>query len=72
MSQALFFRKKSNLIPQAAHQALGMCFHMGLLRFTPLFCNYSRRPSMKDLKFSSASQLGASTRKGVLGLGLER
>jgi hypothetical protein len=51
------------VVPQAAHQAQGTCFHMGLLRFTTPLCNYSHSPSMWDLQFSSASQLGASTRK---------
>jgi hypothetical protein len=57
------FFKKTIIIPQAAHQALGMCFHVGFLRFTPPLCDYSRRPSMWDLHFSSASQQGYSTRK---------
>jgi hypothetical protein len=54
--------EKPIIIPQA-HQALGMCFHVGFLRFTPLLCNYSRSPSTWDLQFSSASQMGASMRK---------
>jgi hypothetical protein len=59
-----FFRKNSPIvIPKAAHQALGRCFHVGFLRFTPPLCNYSYIPSMWDLQFTSASQLGASTRK---------
>jgi hypothetical protein len=53
------------VIPQAAHQALGMCFHAGFLRFTNILCDYSRITSTWDLQFSSASQLGASRRKGV-------
>jgi hypothetical protein len=40
-----------------------MCFHVGLLRFTPPLCNYSHISSTWDLQFSSASQLGESTRK---------
>jgi hypothetical protein len=40
-----------------------MCFYVGFLRFTPPLCDYSRSPSSWDLQFSSASQLGASTRK---------
>jgi hypothetical protein len=61
---ALFLEKSSPIvIPQAAHQALDMCFHVGLLRFTPPLCDYFRSPSTWDLQFSSASQLGASTRK---------
>jgi hypothetical protein len=51
------------VIPQAAHQDLGTCFHVGFLRFTPPLCNYSRNPSMWDLQFSSASHLRASKRK---------
>jgi hypothetical protein len=50
------------VIPQAVHQALGTYFHVGLLRFSPTFCDYFCSPSMWDLKFSSASCLGASTR----------
>jgi hypothetical protein len=49
--------------PQASQQALGMYFHVGFLRFTPPLCNYSCSPSTWDLQFSSASQLGVSTRK---------
>jgi hypothetical protein len=60
----LFLEKNSPIvISQAAHQALGMCFQEGFLRFTPPLCNYSRRPSTWDLQFSSASQMGASMRK---------
>jgi hypothetical protein len=55
--------KNQVVIPQEAFQALGMCFHVGLQRFTPPLCNYSRSPSTWDLQFSSASQMGASTRK---------
>jgi hypothetical protein len=55
--------KSPIVIPQAAHQALGICFNVGLLRFTSPICNYSRSPSTWDLQFSSASQLGTSTRK---------
>jgi hypothetical protein len=58
-----FLRKKIIIIVQAAHQALGTCFHLELLRFNPPLCNYSRSPSTGDLQFSSTSQLGASTRK---------
>jgi hypothetical protein len=60
-----FFLEKNSpiVIPQVAHQALGMCYHVGFLRFTPPLCDYSRSPSTWDLQFSSASQLGASTRK---------
>jgi hypothetical protein len=59
-----FLEKNSPIvIPQAAHQALGACFQVRFLRFTPLLCNYSRIPSTWDLQFSTASQLGASTRK---------
>jgi hypothetical protein len=32
---------KKIIIPQAAHQDLGMCFHKGFLRFTPSVFNYS-------------------------------
>jgi hypothetical protein len=60
----VIFRKISPIdIPQAAHQALGTCIHVGFLRFTPPLCNYYLRPSTWDLQFSSASQLRASTRK---------
>jgi hypothetical protein len=60
----LFFRKNSTIvIPQAAHQALGTCFHVRFLRITPPLWDYSRRPSTWDLQYSSASHLGASTRK---------
>ena len=38
------------------------------LRFTPPLCDYSRSPSTWDLQFSSASQLGASTRMISFGL----
>jgi hypothetical protein len=55
--------KKMIAMPQAAHQVLGKCFHVGFLRFTLPICDYSRSPSTWDLKFSSASQLGTSTRK---------
>jgi hypothetical protein len=48
---------------QIAHQALGMCFHVGFLRFNSPLYKYHRRPSTWDLQFSSASHLGASTRK---------
>jgi hypothetical protein len=41
-----------------------MCFHVGFLRFDPPLYNHSRSPSTWDLQFSSASHLGASTRKG--------
>jgi hypothetical protein len=60
-----FFFRKNNLIfiAQAAHQALGMFFHVGLLRFIAHFCKYSRSPSTWDLQFSSASHLRASTKK---------
>jgi hypothetical protein len=51
------------VIPQEAHQALGICFHMGFLRFNPPLYNYYCRPSTWGLEFSSASHLGASTRK---------
>jgi hypothetical protein len=40
-----------------------MCFHAGFLRFNPPLCKYLHRSSTWDLQFSSASQLGASTRK---------
>jgi hypothetical protein len=63
MSRVRFRKNSPIIIPQAAHQALGMCFHMGFLRFTPSLCNYSRSPLARDLQFSSASQLVASTRK---------
>jgi hypothetical protein len=46
---------------QLAHQALGICFHMEFLRFTPPLCNYSCSLSTWDLQFSSASQLGLLT-----------
>jgi hypothetical protein len=36
---------------------------MGFIRFTPPLCDYSHSPSKWDIQFSSASQLGASTRK---------
>jgi hypothetical protein len=55
--------KKTIVIPLEAHQALGTCFHMGFLRFTPLLINYSLRVSTWDLQFSSAFQMGASTKK---------
>jgi hypothetical protein len=60
-----FFLEKNSpiVIPQAAHHALGTCFHAEFLRFTPPLCNYSRSHSTWDLQFSSASQLGASPRK---------
>ena len=35
---------------------------LGIMRFTPPLCDYSRSPSTWDLQFSSASQLGASMR----------
>jgi hypothetical protein len=41
----LNFRRKTIVIPQAAHQALGMIFDVGILRFTTSFCHYSRSPS---------------------------
>ena len=53
--------KKAIVIPRAAHQALARAFTWAL-RFTSPLCNYCRSPSMWDLQFSSASQLGASTR----------
>jgi hypothetical protein len=40
-----------------------MCFHKGFLRFTAQLCDFSLRPSCWDLRFSSVSQMGASTRK---------
>ena len=55
------FRKTRSLFQQAAHQALARAFTWDL-RFTPPLCDYSRSPSTWDLQFSSASQLGASTR----------
>jgi hypothetical protein len=55
--------KNPIIIPQEAHQALGMCFHMGFLRFTPPLCGYYHSPSTWYLQFFSASQLGVSTRK---------
>jgi hypothetical protein len=36
------------IIPQAAHQVLGMCFHVGFLRFTPPLSDYSHIPSTWD------------------------
>jgi hypothetical protein len=63
ISRVLFRKNSPIVIPQAAHQALGMCFLVGFLRFTPLLCDYSLSHSIWDLQFSSASQLGASTRK---------
>jgi hypothetical protein len=51
------------VIPQVAHQALGMCSHVGFLRFDPPLCDYSHSPSTRGFQPSSASQLGASTRK---------
>jgi hypothetical protein len=59
----VLFKKKRIGIPQAAHQALGMCFHVGFVSFTSPLCHYSLSPSKWDLQFSSASQLRASTRK---------
>jgi hypothetical protein len=53
----------SIVIPQAAHQDLGMCFHVGFLRLTTPLCDYSQSPSAWDIQFSSASKLGLSTRK---------
>jgi hypothetical protein len=50
------------VVPQAAHQALGMFFHVIFLRFTPLLFNYSLRLSMLHLYSSTAAYLGASTR----------
>ena len=61
------FRKTRSLFQQAAHQALARAFTWDL-RFTPPLCDYSRSPSTWDLQFSSASQLGASTR--ILSFGL--
>jgi hypothetical protein len=59
-----FLEKNSPIvIPQADHQALGTCFHVGFLRFTPALCDFSRRPSTWNLQFSSACQLGMSTTK---------
>jgi hypothetical protein len=55
--------KNPIVIPQAAHQALGMCFHVEFSRFTHPVCNKSLIPSTWGLQFSSASQLGESTRK---------
>jgi hypothetical protein len=63
VSRDLFRKNSPIVIPQVTHQALGMYFHVGFLRFTPPLCEYSRSPSTWDLQFSSASQLGASTRK---------
>jgi hypothetical protein len=64
VSQVLFLAKNSPIvIPQAAHQALSICFHVEFLRFTPQLCDYSRSPSTWYLQFSSFSHLGASTRK---------
>jgi hypothetical protein len=40
-----------------------LIFFKFLLRFILPLCDYSRSPSMWDLQFSSASQLGMSTRK---------
>jgi hypothetical protein len=61
---SLFLEKNSPIvISQEAYQALGTCFHLGFLRFTPTLFNYTRNPSTWDLQFSSASHLGVSTRK---------
>jgi hypothetical protein len=44
--------KNPIFVPQAAHQYLGTCFHVGFLRFNPPLSNYSRSPSTWDLQFS--------------------
>jgi hypothetical protein len=60
-----WFPKNPIIIPQADHQALGMCFFMGFLRFNPPLFDYSRSPSTWDLQLSFESQLAVSTRKWV-------
>jgi hypothetical protein len=68
-----FFRKNSRIIiPQAAHQALVTCFHVGFLRFTLSLCNYSRSPSKCIYSFLLPYSWERQRGNGVLGLGLER
>jgi hypothetical protein len=63
VSQDLFRKIIPIVIPQTAHQALGTCFHVRFLSFTPPLCGYSCIPSTWDLQFSSASQVGVSATK---------
>jgi hypothetical protein len=37
--------KNQIIIPQAAHQAMGTCFHVVFQRFAPPLCNYSHSPA---------------------------
>jgi hypothetical protein len=63
MSRVLFKKKIAQLLfhrQLTRPRALAFTWD---LRFTPPLCDYSRSPSTWDLLFSSASQLGASTRK---------
>jgi hypothetical protein len=46
----------------------GLVLSQGVMKFTPPLSDYSLSPSMWDLQFSSASQLGASTRIKSFGL----
>ena len=59
--------KNPFVIPPALTRS-GACAFTRDLRFTPPLCDYSRSPSTWDLQFSSASQLGASTRIKSFGL----
>ena len=61
------FRKTRSLSHQRS-PGPGLVLSRGIMRFTPPLCDYSRSPSTWDLQFSSASQLGASTR--ILSFGL--
>jgi hypothetical protein len=49
----------------SSHQALGKYFHKIFLRFTHPLCHNCRDPSIWYLQFSSESQLGMSTMKGL-------
>jgi hypothetical protein len=55
--------KNSIVIPAGSSPGPGFEVSQWDFRFTPPLCNYSRSPSTWDLQFSSASQLGESTRK---------
>jgi hypothetical protein len=61
------YKNNPIVIPPALTRP-GACAFKRDLRFTPPLCNYSRSPSTWDLQFSSASQLGASTRMKSFGL----
>jgi hypothetical protein len=69
---SLVLFKKTIDILQAAHQALGVCFHMVFLRFTPPLRNYSLSTSNGIDSFLLSLRVERQQENGVLGLGGKR